>query len=186
VDAAPNSKTHGGPPADKWSMALGHANFTIDPEPYIPEALDLHAWDALTCDREAAHAEYYRHQARTLEHYGRNSKIYRLTEDKWAEIDGQWASALKTVRAELIARGTKAVHLDTAGMSHAMRMPALNPHIDGKFPKLGDEDIVGPMMQSPPLQQPAHSVSSSNRSGSTTKLFGGKLSGIFGKGTDGR
>ena len=31
-------------PSDPWAIRLGHANFTIHPEPYIPETLDLDSY----------------------------------------------------------------------------------------------------------------------------------------------
>lgn len=137
---------------DKWALALGHANYTVEPEPYAPEDPNLDSWRQLLDDRESAHSDYCKQRARIIEHYGLNSKQFKLTEAKWAEINSEWEQIIRMTKNNLLARGTPATLLAASASCQSVRMPTLNPHVDGKFPKLGDEDIVGPMAQSEPLQ----------------------------------
>jgi hypothetical protein len=98
-------------PQDKWSRALGHANFSIQPEPYVPENPTGRSWIRLERDWENAQAEYLRHQARTLEHYGHRSKTYELTQEKWADIKARWERCID----EATARYTR--HRAAMGLS---------------------------------------------------------------------
>ncbi|KAH7009174.1 hypothetical protein B0J12DRAFT_752219 [Macrophomina phaseolina] len=75
---------------NKWSINLGHANFTISPEPYVPEVCDAAACRELFARWEQARRNYTKHQVRTREHFGVTSETYKLTEQKWSEIDAQW------------------------------------------------------------------------------------------------
>merc|ERR1712093_94392 len=77
-------------PNDEWANKLGHANFTIYPEPYIPESFDLEACRQLRANWDLARCNYTKHLVRTGEHYGVTSKTYKLTEQKWAAIDAAW------------------------------------------------------------------------------------------------
>ncbi|ROT40431.1 hypothetical protein SODALDRAFT_272836 [Sodiomyces alkalinus F11] len=81
---------------DEWSDRLGHANFTIQPQPYLPEEAAPDSLQQLVADWEAARINYTKHIVRTGENYGQTSKIYALTEAKWAEIDGAWREAHET------------------------------------------------------------------------------------------
>jgi hypothetical protein len=156
---------------DKWSLKLGHANFTIFPEPWAPEDFDFNSFHRLMADWEEARNEYLKHQARTLEHYGPTSNHYKYTEEKWAEIDNEWKRNVRDAKLKAIAYGVPAAQVDTQNPLLGPRMPSINPHVDGKFPKLDDADIIGPMVQLPPRPQPP-------RKTSKVKM----ISGLFGKG----
>ncbi|KAL2753538.1 hypothetical protein ACRALDRAFT_1082911 [Sodiomyces alcalophilus JCM 7366] len=82
--------------SDEWSDRLGHANFTIQPQPYLPGEATLDSLQQLLADWEAARVNYTKHIVRTGENYGQTSKIYALTEAKWAEIDRAWREAHET------------------------------------------------------------------------------------------
>jgi hypothetical protein len=165
------------PTPDKWSDLLGHANFTIQPEPYLPVTFDRAACLKLVADWETARAEFFKQQARTVEHYGPNSKTYKLTEDKWTEIDDQWKRYVEQATAQAAAQGEYLDSLINLDITLSKRMPKFNPHIDGKFPTLGDQNIVGPMEIGQQMSKP----SSPTHKLPTSKLF--KLGSLFGKGT---
>lgn len=91
-----------------------------------------------------------KHLVRTGEHYGVTSKIYKLTEEKWADVDLQWKknNELLLAKAGTDDEFAGALSRSIAEPAPLLKMPSLNdPRSDGKFPKLGDEDIVGPMVQ---------------------------------------
>jgi hypothetical protein len=144
-----------GDPNDEWADKLGHANFTIHPEPYIPITFDLEACRQLRADWDLARCNYTKHLVRTGEHYGATSKTYHLTEQKWLYIDEIWRSnndltIANTVENSADAFATlKHTTLDSDCNRNTMtKIPSLNdPLSEGKFPKLGDQDIVGPMVQ---------------------------------------
>jgi hypothetical protein len=145
-------------PNDKWAQKLGHANFNIEPEPYLPEICNAESCRQLVSDWELARIHYFRHQHRTIEHFGMNSKTYKLTEEKWAEIDAQWKKN-NDFATQLAAKcSNDAVPITPTEPAPIVAMPAL--HNEAKFPKLGDQDIVGPMVQvaariqSPPRRNP--------------------------------
>ncbi|KAF2872511.1 hypothetical protein BDV95DRAFT_606117 [Massariosphaeria phaeospora] len=135
-------------PTDKWVNKLGHANFTIQPEPYVPETCNTTTLGQLFTDWEEARRNFTKHQVRTGEHHGVTSKTYLLTDQKWAEIDGIWRTNYDIARTRAATMGEEpepASPLEPAPLS---KMPTLHdPKAEGKFPKLGDEDIVGPMIQ---------------------------------------
>ena len=133
---------------DEWSCKLGHANYIIEPEPYMPEVCDAEACRRLLEDWELARRNFLKHQVRTGEHYGTTSKTYKLTNQKWTEIDARW----KTNHSLAVATAAQSGYTPEANTptepTPLIKMPALNdPNGQGKFPKLGDEDIVGPMVQ---------------------------------------
>ncbi|KAI9664570.1 MAG: hypothetical protein M1821_006016 [Bathelium mastoideum] len=133
---------------DEWSAKLGHANYTIEPEPYMPEACDAETCRRILEDWELARRNFLKHQVRTGEHYGATSKTYKLTNQKWAEIDACW----KTNHSLAVATASRCGFMLEANTptepAPLIKIPALNdPKSQGKFPKLGDEDIVGPMVQ---------------------------------------
>jgi hypothetical protein len=143
-------------PQDAWSDRLGHANFTIEPRPYAPENADLAALQTFRADRALARTNYAKHLARTGEHYGSTSKTYALTEAKWAEIEREW----QRHEDDLVARlgrncpddpsiASELQRRAAAGEDRGQPMPLSLPRgplsDDGKFPELGDVDIVGPM-----------------------------------------
>jgi hypothetical protein len=86
---------------DEWSDRLGHANFTIFPQPYQPEAVNMDALQQLRDDWDAARCNYTKHLVRTGENYGETSKIYALTEAKWANIERRWRATHDTLMAQI-------------------------------------------------------------------------------------
>ncbi|ESZ97111.1 hypothetical protein SBOR_2541 [Sclerotinia borealis F-4128] len=140
---------------DEWANKLGHANFVIHPEPYVPENFDLEACRQLRADWDLARCNYTKHVVRTGEHYGVTSKTYKLTEEKWAQIDLKWMKNNELTIATTAQSSTDAFAtlkhntLGNGSSSNVMtKIPSLNdPRSEGKFPQLGDEDIVGPMVQ---------------------------------------
>lgn len=141
-------------PDDEWANKLGHANFTIYPEPYVPDSFDLEACRQLRAGWDLARVNYTKHLVRTGEHYGATSKTYRWTEEKWAMVDAIWRKnndlTIKNTSessSDAFAR-LKHTTLSDASRNIMTKIPSLNdPRSDGKFPQLGDEDIVGPMVQ---------------------------------------
>ncbi|ROV92167.1 hypothetical protein VMCG_09303 [Cytospora schulzeri] len=134
---------------DAWSDRLGHANFTILPRPYLPEAADLETLRTLRADWDLARINYTKHIVRTGEHYGITSKTYALTEAKWAETEREW----KAVHDALLER-VAALNPGNEALLQWDRLqddtPTTVPKMldaEGKFPDLGDEDIVGPMVR---------------------------------------
>ncbi|EON68886.1 hypothetical protein W97_08144 [Coniosporium apollinis CBS 100218] len=135
-------------PDDKWSHQLGHANFTIYPEPYLPENCNAESCHKLFADWEAARFNYTKHQVRTGEHYGETSKAFQLTEKKWDEVDAQWKRNHDLAVAKAAEMGQRPSVPASVEPAPIIKTPALHdPKSEGKFPKLGDEDIVGPMVQ---------------------------------------
>jgi hypothetical protein len=136
---------------DEWSIKLGHANFTIEPAPYLPEVCDSETCRILVVDWETARQQYFKHRARVIEHYGVGSKTYKLTEEKWSSIDAEWKKNNAITSAQASIDSTDASPITPAEPAPLTNMPTLSdPHCDGKFPKLGDLDIVGPMEVAPP------------------------------------
>ncbi len=148
---------------DKWSIQLGHANFTISPQPYIPEVCNAETYRQVLLDWEQARTNWFKHRYRTLEHYGLNSNTYKLTEQKWAEIKAEWKRCSDQAAAEAVKTSEEALPI---APNHSPTLPMPTVHnLDGKFPKLGDEDIVGPMKQavartqpSPPREKPLNKL----------------------------
>lgn len=142
-------------PDDKWAAVLGHNNFTIHPEPYVPEVCDVVSLRQLFADWEQARCNFTKHQVRMAEHNGPTSKAYLLCEQKWAEIDALWKKNNDLAVSRCTQFGDEPEHISSMEPAPLSKMPTLNdPKSQGKFPKLGDEDIVGPMVQiSSPLLQ---------------------------------
>ncbi|KAF1810277.1 hypothetical protein P152DRAFT_106515 [Eremomyces bilateralis CBS 781.70] len=160
-------------PRDAWSTRLGHANFTIDPEPYVPDDLTPPTYRQFLRDWSIARGNYTRHQVRTADHFGPTSKVFKLTEKKWAELDAEWRQNWRTVRkgvAKNSLASSSSSEIDTAAEKHVMWLvddeevdepdaldvtapaPMPMPNVsaeeaEGKFPRRGDEDIVGPMVR---------------------------------------
>ena len=132
------------PAPDAWSDRLGHANFTIEPQPYKPYMLTLDSLHQLKADWDAARVNYTKHLARTGEHYGTTSKTYAMTEEKWAEVDAAWRLELDELADAVVSTGAASAlsNYDRAILTTLPRMDA-----EGKFPDRGDEDIVGPMVR---------------------------------------
>lgn len=139
-------------PNDTWALRLGHANFTILPEPYVPEVCSGRTVRELMDDWTQARLNYAKHQVRTAEHYGVTSKHYILTEQKWAEIDASWKINHDLAKSYAVAIGQNLEPVLPTEPGPLSKMPTLDdPKSAGKFPKLGDEDIVGPMQQAAAL-----------------------------------
>lgn len=139
-------------PNDKWANLLGHANFTIQPEPYVPEVCDAASVNQLFLDWEQAQRNYAKHQVRTAEHYGVTSKHYLLTEKKWGELHAEWRRNHDLAKSHAVAIGQELAPTSPSEPGPLSKMPTLNdPKSEGKFPKLGDEDVVGPMQQAAAL-----------------------------------
>lgn len=142
-------------PNDEWAIKLGHANFTIYPEPYVPDYFDLEACRQLRVNWDLARCNYTKHLVRTGEHYGVTSKTYKLTEEKWAATDNIWRKNNELTIANTVANSADAFATlkhttlcDPENNNIMTKIPSLNdPRSGGKFPQLGDEDIVGPMVQ---------------------------------------
>ncbi|KAM7196923.1 hypothetical protein V8F20_006890 [Naviculisporaceae sp. PSN 640] len=145
---------------DAWSDRLGHANFIIEPKPYVPESADLESLHTFLNDWDLARINYTKHLVRTGEHYGTTSKTYNLTEEKWAEIEQQWRNAEEDLRNRLTPTGNGYALVN----SHLRRttqdmLPAAIPRMlsdDAKFPHRGDVDIVGPMVRDAVMVRDLH------------------------------
>jgi len=140
---------------DSWSDRLGHANFTIEPRPYSPEAANLVTFQQFRADWNQARVNYTRHLARTGEHYGMTSKTYAYTVAKWNEIDQEWARLEEDLvrRLDLVGNADATTHLRRATQEV---MPTVIPGMlseEGKFPERGDVDIVGPMLRNPVMER---------------------------------
>ncbi|KAK5796736.1 hypothetical protein VI817_006020 [Penicillium citrinum] len=134
-------------PSDEWANKLGHANFTIVPEPYAPETRDMESFHQLRADWDMARCNFAKHLVRTGEHYGVTSNIYKLTVSKWDSINLAWKSAHKALLTDLGAEDRVALTLtQNPSPAESVRIPRLH---DNKFPEMGDEDIVGPMTVAP-------------------------------------
>ncbi|KAH8422893.1 uncharacterized protein LDX57_000649 [Aspergillus melleus] len=136
-------------PKDEWANRLGHANFNIQPEPYMPEVYDLESFRLLRAQWDLAQCNFAKHLVRTGEHYGITSNIYKLTEEKWESINNEWRRQHEAMLSQLEA--TEGPHLRLVN-SHCdpyeqFKIPRLH---DDKFPELGDGEIVGPMKIAPP------------------------------------
>jgi hypothetical protein len=81
-------------PPDEWSQQLGHANFTIHPEPYKLGAHPTQAMlQGLASDWALARRHFAQHLASTGEHYGASSKVHALTRLKWESVESHWRAA---------------------------------------------------------------------------------------------
>lgn len=154
---------------DEWSARLGHANFTISPGPYLPNAFDMETFKQLREDWDHARHSYAKHLARTGEHYGATSKTYLWSEEKWASIDAEWKknnAAMTEALGHLVARssGGDVDSSDSTCSSNVLEQPpnrVIVPEIHdptGKFPDMGDEDIVGPMAVGPSRARTMHQL----------------------------
>ncbi|KAL8808060.1 MAG: hypothetical protein Q9182_000338 [Xanthomendoza sp. 2 TL-2023] len=155
---------------DLWADSLGHANFTIAPEPYLPTSFDVEACKQLRTDWETARRNFSRHMMRISEHYGATSRIHKLTEEKWATIDAEWKRNTDVCLSRTADNGYEQAlsqsQSSVAEPAPLVTLPSLNgPKSEGKFPKLGDEPIVGPMeVVASQLQQHQQQRKSTKRS----------------------
>ncbi|KAL8711648.1 MAG: hypothetical protein Q9220_004058 [cf. Caloplaca sp. 1 TL-2023] len=158
------------PSFDPWADNLGHANFTIRPEPYLPTHFNVEACKQLRTDWETARRSFSKHLMRTGEHYGATSRIYKVTEQKWAAIDAEWKRNSEKCLARTSENGydyaLSQSQSSVAEPPPLAKLPSLNgPKSEGKFPKLGDQEIVGPMeVIASQLQQQQQQRKSTKRS----------------------
>lgn len=168
---------------DPWTIKLGHADFSIHPEPYLPENIDLDSYKEFRDNWTQARKQYSQHLARTVENYGETSKVYKLTEEKWSSIDEQWKKYDARLSAELspqLQRLSDGPTMPDSPIS-LLEKPVTRvvvPHLDksGKFPEIGDTDIVGPlsvgMAKVPELQRGAITPPSSPKKRNFIKALG--------------
>ncbi|KAK3074795.1 hypothetical protein LTR53_002461 [Teratosphaeriaceae sp. CCFEE 6253] len=140
--------------SDPWSLKLGHANFHITPEPYLPDKCDMYSCKRLLNDWEVARAKYMRQALRISEHYGPTSQTFKFTEQKWAEIDAQWRAYHELANAEAGVRDDTTLYQPLAETQPLAAMPSLiDPHQPSKFPMVAEADIVGPMVKYAKIQR---------------------------------
>jgi hypothetical protein len=137
-------------PNDEWTNKLGHANFTIQPEPYQPVACDIDHFNQLRADWDIARCNFAKHLVRTGEHYGVTSNIYKLTCEKWDFINNQWRSQHESMLSQLGSVDGVALTLTHSHLRPREQVCIPGLHDNAKFPEMGDEDIVGPMAVAPP------------------------------------
>lgn len=135
---------------DEWAAKLGHANFTIQPEPYILESCDAISFRQFREDWDAARCNYAKHLVRTGEHYGVTSLIYRLTEEKWESVELKWKQNYGTIVTDGGKFGAVlGLTMSNLRPNETVKIPRL--YDNDKFPEMGDEEIVGPMSVGPAL-----------------------------------
>lgn len=140
---------------DYYNIKLGHANFHIFPEPYVPERFDEESCDRLLADWETARHEYMRQAYAISQNYGPTSNTYKLTSEKWALIDRQWQANVERSRAEAEALGERPRQDVLPEMASVAQIPSLpfDPQNPEKFPSLHEGGIVGPMVQYAKVQR---------------------------------
>lgn len=138
-----------------YNMKLGHANFHILPEPYMPDTCDEDSCDRLLIDWETARHEYMRQAYAISQNYGPTSNTYKFTSEKWALIDRQWQTYIERARAEAEALGETPRHDYLPETVAVSQMPSLpfDPNHPEKFPAPDEGCIVGPMVQFPKVQR---------------------------------
>ncbi|KAJ5961008.1 uncharacterized protein N7479_008158 [Penicillium vulpinum] len=139
-------------PNDEWAHKLGHANFTITPEPYDPVVCDLGSFRQMRADWDIARCNFAKHLVRTGEHYGVTSNIYKLTVEKWESINREWAAQHEAMLDQLSAIDGVALTLTQSNIHPCQQLCI--PRLHDKFPEMGDEDIVGPMAVAPATEIP--------------------------------
>lgn len=133
----------------------------------MPDVFDMENFKQWRENWDQARRSYAKHLARTGEHYGTTSKTYLLTEEKWTSIDAEWNKINATITGAVESRfarssGGESEISDPAGSSSGLEQPPSKvtvPMINdpsGKFPDMGDEDIVGPMTVGPSRSPNVH------------------------------
>ena len=138
-----------------YNMKLGHANFHIMPEPYLPEKCDEESCNGLLADWVTARREYMRHAYAIKESHGPTSDTYKFTSQKWELIDRQWQSNIERSRAEAEALGERPRQDYLPVTAAVSQMPSLpfDPQNPEKFPALEEGCVVGPMLQYASIQR---------------------------------
>ncbi|KAK5110112.1 hypothetical protein LTR62_006246 [Meristemomyces frigidus] len=141
--------------SDPWATRLGHANFHILPEPYLPSICNAQTCKRLLDDWEAARMEYMRQATRTSEHYGPTSQIYSYTEQKWAEIDDQWRSYHQEANLVAGVSPDTTVHQPLGETQPLTRVPTLDRERgkNAKFSNIDDQTVIAPMVQYAKIQR---------------------------------
>lgn len=142
-------------PSDEWANKLGHANFTIQPEPYQPDTCTVETFRQLRTDWDVAQCNFAKHLVRTGEHYGVTSNIYKLTEAKWDAIDGEWKRLHQALLTQLEATQDPMLSLTKSNLGPCDQVKIPRLHDNAKFPELGDGEIVGPMKIVPVSPRPS-------------------------------
>ena len=159
-----------GLPDNEWSDRLGHANFVISPEPYLPDHFNPETCSALLADWNKARSEFSKHLARTNKNFGHESRTYRLTEEKWSEIDSEWKRYYDEARCA-VPMSEGSLPTSPTEPLPVVKIPSLD---DEKFPQLWDYEIVGPMERiAPPEPAPTPFKRTASKTAGLMKLFGG-------------
>lgn len=143
--------------SDPWAHKLGHANFHIVPEPYVPDACDRKSCNQLVEDWESARRDYVRQAAHISEHYGPTSRTFKLAGEKWSEINKKWQMNLERANQEAEARGETPASQKLAEDQKLPELPSLvdSQHPDKLLLEVNEADIVGPMVKyAKPQPQP--------------------------------
>ena len=145
-------------PQDEWADRLGHANFTIYPEPYeLPAPTAIGEVQRLRQDWEVARHAYSRHLGRAAECYSTTSRTYALTEQKWATVDAAWRAAhdraiatlaspaltIAEAEAEAEAR-TRPTEITSAISASAIDPGTTTPAADAPAPPIRMPPLNGP------------------------------------------
>jgi hypothetical protein len=155
--------------ADPWATKLGHANFQIEPVPYLPEVCDAQTCKQLTDDWEHARKQYMQLAGRVRSDYGPTSQTFKLTEQKWAEIDATWRANHEMANAAAQATGDSPTYQPLAEIIPIAKLPSLtDPQQPGKYPTIEEKDIVGPMVTYAKVQ---HNQFPLKRTSTILKLF---------------
>jgi len=146
----------------------------------VPQTAELSVLQAFRADWNLARINYAKHLVRTGEHYGATSKTYALTEAKWAEIELDWQRN-EDVLVERLGQQCKG-DLSIAPQLRRTAEEKLSPAIprmlsdDGKFPELGDVEIVGPMVRNAVMARDGQDENSRRNSASVwLKNLAGKV-----------
>lgn len=151
---------------DPMSDQLGHADFTIFPQPYCPEVCDMHAINEVTNARQRARDTFAGHLNSTANLFGFESKVYNLTREKWAAIDVEWQQCLDEMMRRAFAQGQMAMPMTPLEPAPIIKQSVEKKSAEIKRadltatvisdPKIriGVEEILGPMAVSPPQIQP--------------------------------
>ena len=134
--------------SDYWADRLGHDNYDFKPEPYFPENCDRDSCNRLLDDWETGRRDYIRRAFVVSRHHGPTSRTYKLTEQKWSEIEAQWRSNWEQANAKAVANGAEPPPQRLGDAQPLSKMPSLvDPEQPDKFPEINETDIVGPMVQ---------------------------------------
>lgn len=118
----------------------------------MPIEFNLSSCRQLRADWDLARTNYTKHLVRTGEHYGATSSTYKLTEEKWAETEALWRKHHDSLVEKTAESGSDAFNgleyniMGEQSRDLVTKIPSLNDGRGrGKFPQLGDGEIVGPM-----------------------------------------